>query len=179
MAKHADKMKEKKVQKTPEPTQSVTWGSHPLARLRDDIDHAFEGFLQGWPRFSGWEAFRGSPGSHAGSYELMPRAELTAQGDAYEVAVELPGIDDKDVELSILDNMLTIKGEKKEEKEEKKKDYYLSERSYGTFRRSIRLPDDIDPEKMSAVMKNGVMTIAIQKTKGSPSRERQIPISKG
>ena len=82
---------------------------------------------------------------------------------AYEITAELPGMSESDVEVVASNGGLTIKGEKKEEKEEKKKDYYLSERRYGSFERRMQIPEGVDADKIDATFKKGVLTVTLPK----------------
>ncbi len=96
------------------------------------------------------------------------------EGDkAYEVTAELPGMDEKDIEVKIADGGLTIKGEKQEQKEEKEKNYYLSERRYGSFERYFRIPEGVDTDKIEASFKKGVLTVNLPK-----KPEAQKPVKK-
>lgn len=88
-------------------------------------------------------------------------AVLSATDTEYTVTAEIPGVDDKDVKLEIVDDTLTIRGEKKQEKEEKEKNYYRLERSYGSFQRVLSLPDDVDQDGVKANFKKGVLTITL------------------
>ena len=97
---------------------------------------------------------------------------------AYEVTAELPGMDEKNVEVKLANGVLTIKGEKKEEGE-KQKDYHLSERRYGSFQRSFTVPDGVDAEKIEATFKNGVLMVSLPKTPEAQKKEKQIAIKKG
>lgn len=112
--------------------------------------------------------------------ELMrihaPAADIIAKDGHYEVSVELPGIDESNVSVNVADGILTIKGEKKEEKEEKKKDYYLSERRFGSFERSFRVPDGVDQAKIEATFKKGVLTVTLPKTAEAQKKETKIAI---
>ena len=126
-----------------------------------------------------------------------PVVDVVEKDKEYEITAELPGLDEKNIEVKLSDDVLTIKGEKKEEKEEKQKDYYLSERRYGSFQRSFRLPDGVDAEKIEARFKNGVLTLslplfvpggkmeaglslaALRVLTRNSAPERQIPISMG
>lgn len=94
----------------------------------------------------------------------MPAIDVAESATGYKVTAELPGLDEKNIELKLFDGTLTIQGEKKEEKEEKKKDYYLSERHYGSFRRSFSIPEGVDAERIEATFKNGVLTVTLPKT---------------
>jgi HSP20 family protein len=109
----------------------------------------------------------------------MPTVDIAEKNSAYEVTAELPGMDEKDIEVTFSDGVLTIKGEKKEEKEEKDKDYYLSERRFGSFQRTLRVPQGVDADKISATVKNGVLTVTMPKTAEAQKRQKSIPINKG
>ncbi|TIT27253.1 MAG: Hsp20/alpha crystallin family protein, partial [Mesorhizobium sp.] len=94
----------------------------------------------------------------------------------YEITVELPGIDEKNVEIKLANRILTLKGEKKEEKEEKDNDYYLSERRYGSFQRSFQLPEGVDADKIDATFAKGVLTVKLPKTAEAQKAEKKITV---
>lgn len=96
--------------------------------------------------------------------EWTPSLDLAETKDALVVKTEIPGIEPKEIQVSLQDQVLTIKGEKKQEKEEKDEHYYRMERSYGAFARTIRLPVPVDGSKVNATFKNGVLTITLPKT---------------
>ena len=106
--------------------------------------------------------------------EWSPKLDLADTKDAVVVKAEVPGIDPKEIALSLHDQTLTIKGEKKEEKEEKDEQYYRMERSYGAFARSLRLPVPVDAGKVTATFKNGVLTVKLPK--GAGAKGTTIPI---
>lgn len=106
----------------------------------------------------------------------MPALEMTEDKKGYSLAVELPGMDEKDVEIGVADGVLTISGEKKEEQERKENGYLLSERRYGQFVRKVALPDDVDPAGISAAFKRGVLKISMAKDSGKSPRTRKIAI---
>jgi HSP20 family protein len=110
------------------------------------------------------------------SQNVVPSVDVTEDDKAFNVTVELPGMDEKDVAVAVADRVLTIRGEKKEEKEKKDKDVYRSERAYGSFRRMMELPADVDAEKIDASFKKGVLTIALPKSKEAQAKVRQIPV---
>ena len=89
---------------------------------------------------------------------------------------ELPGLDEKNVEIKLSNHTLTIKGEKKEEKEEKDKDYYLSERRYGSFQRSFQVPEGVDTGKIDASFSKGVLTVKLPKTAEAQKAEKKITV---
>jgi HSP20 family protein len=95
------------------------------------------------------------------------------------VEAELPGIDDKDISLSVQDGVLTIRGEKKLERDEEKENYRMMERRHGSFQRSVRLPDTVDEDKVEASFDNGVLKVSLPKRPGAIGKQRTIPIKKG
>jgi HSP20 family protein len=92
------------------------------------------------------------------------------------VKAEVPGLDPKDIDISLSDGLLTIKGEKKQEREEKEEDYHLVERSYGTFTRSIRLPKEVQRDKINASYKNGVLKVVLPKSEEAKKKEVKIKV---
>jgi HSP20 family protein len=108
--------------------------------------------------------------------KIAPRLDVAEDDKAFHVTVELPGMNDKDVAVTVDDRMLTIRGEKKEEKEKKDKDVFRRERAYGSFRRTIELPGDVDSGKIEAKFKDGILTIDLPKTKEAQDRVKQIPV---
>jgi HSP20 family protein len=110
---------------------------------------------------------------------ITPRLDVVEEDKAFRVSVELPGMKDKDVAVSVDGRTLTIRGEKKEEKEKKDKDVFRRERAYGSFRRVVELPSDVDSAKIEAKFKDGVLTIDLPKTKQAHDRVKQIPVMAG
>lgn len=105
-----------------------------------------------------------------------PAIDVTEDDGAFKVSAELPGMSENDIEVAVTDNMLTIKGEKKAEKEEKDKNYYLSERSYGVFRRSLMLPEGIDRDKIGAEFAKGVLTVTLPKVEAAKPEAKKIEV---
>ena len=105
-----------------------------------------------------------------------PNIDVTETDKEIRVSAELPGMDNKDINVSLTKESLTITGEKKEEKEEKKKDYYRMERSYGSFSRTIPMPVEIDTDKAKALFKKGVLTITLPKTAKAIKEKKKISI---
>ena len=95
---------------------------------------------------------------------LSPAVDIAEDDKSFKLTAELPGMSEKDVQVSLSGNTLTIKGEKRHESKEAKQDYYLTERSYGEFRRSFMLPEGVDGNKIDAAFANGVLTVKIPKT---------------
>lgn len=115
-------------------------------------------------------------GVETGGGSFYPSIDVKEGEKEITVRAELPGMEEKDIDVSLVNNSLTIRGEKKEEKEEKGKDYWRRETSYGSFSRTIPLPDEIDTEKVDAHFKNGVLTINIPKLESSSQKHKKITI---
>lgn len=145
------------------------WGA-----FRSDMDRLFDRFGSGfgfpsWPR-----------GMFESSETVSVAAVDLAETDkAYTVTAELPGMDEKDIDVSINGDMLVIKGEKRQEKEEKDKNYYLSERSYGQFQRSFSLPTGIDRDKIAAEFAKGVLTLTLPKSAEAQQQQKKIEVKGG
>jgi HSP20 family protein len=103
--------------------------------------------------------------------------DVTDTDKEVKVCAEIPGVDAKDIDVSVEDGRLTIKGEKKCEQEEKEKGQYRMERSYGSFERSIPLPTDVDESKAKAEFKKGVLRLTLPKRPGAPPRRKKIPVT--
>lgn len=150
----------------------------PLASLRSEIDRLFDDFDRGWlapwPGRSLFNMEALLPRSIVG--ETTPAVDIVENEKSYGIIAELPGIDEKDIELKMSNDTLTIKGEKKEEKEEKGEGYYLSERRFGSFQRCFQVPDGVDASKIDASFKNGVLRVTLPKTAEAKLAERKIPI---
>lgn len=107
----------------------------------------------------------------------LPPIDLSETNDKITVKAEIPGIDSKDIDISIQENTLFLKGEKREEKEEKGKNYYRVERQYGSFSRSVVLPATVDTDKITAECKNGVLEITLQKKEEVKPKQISIKVS--
>jgi HSP20 family protein len=142
-----------------------------FSAMRDEMDRMFERFDAGWPRLPG--AFR-----HTGAAVVVPELDVRESGNAIVIEAELPGVEEKDVNVTLANGLLTIKGEKKEQREEKGETYYRSERSFGAFERSLRLPETIDEGKVEARFDKGVLRITAPKRPEAVKAERKIEIRK-
>lgn len=109
---------------------------------------------------------------------FTPSADATLSDDKYEISIELPGVAEDDIEVAVHDRLLSIKGEKQSETESEGKTYYFSERRYGAFQRSFRLPEDASADKIKATFKDGVLMISIPKRKALPTSDGRIKITK-
>lgn len=141
--------------------------SSPVGWLRSEIDRLFEDFnLPGRSLFD----FAGT------TVAPVPALEMTDTGKEYRLTAELPGLTDKDVEISVADGALTISGEKKEETERQEKGFMLNERRYGQFSRQVALPNDVDPQQIRARFRDGVLTVTMAKDEKIAARTRKIAI---
>lgn len=151
---------------------------HPLANLREQIDHLFEDFSRSpLPMPFGRRMFDVEPFFRR---ELMghgiPAVDIAEKEKSFEITAELPGMDEKNIEIKLSNGSLIIKGEKKEEKEEKRKGYYLSERSYGSFERMFNLPKGVDAEKIEANFNKGVLKVSLPKKPEAMQADKVVPI---
>lgn len=111
---------------------------------------------------------------------LSPATEASGNDDAYDISMELPGVSNDDIELTVEEGVVTIRGEKKTQQERKGDTWYFSERQYGAFRRSFRLPDDADGSKLNASMKDGVLHVTVPKKPADKTdASRKIEIARG
>lgn len=110
---------------------------------------------------------------------FSPSSEAAATEEYYEISVELPGVGEDDITVEAHDHKLTVTGEKKIERTDTGKNYYFSERVYGSFRRAFQLPADADADKIAATHKDGVLTIKIAKIAEDDSKPKTIAISRG
>jgi len=138
--------------------------------MREEMDKMFERFEHGFPRWP--TLFR------QGNGVVVPELDVRENSTSITVEAELPGVDEKDVSVTLANGVLTIKGEKKQSREQKGEDFYRSERSYGAFERSLRLPDTIDEAKVDAKFDKGVLTITAAKKPEAVKAERRIEIKK-
>ena len=177
MAEAATKLAVKTEGKATEPA-SAPQAWHPFASLRREIDRLFDDFDRGvWASPFRRSAFDVEPfWRRELTWQAAPAVDITESDKAYEITAELPGMDEKNIEVKLANGGLTIKGEKSEEKEEKKKDYYLHERHFGSFERCFRLPDGVDAEKIEATFKKGVLTVTLPKTAEAQKAEKKIAV---
>ena len=132
-----------------------------LARLHNEMDDLFDGFFRGLDR-------------PFGGYKAWPAIDVAEKDDAILVRAEVPVCKADDVDISVYNNTLTISGEKKETREEKDKGYYYSESSYGSFRRDVTLPAEVDTARIEATCKDGVLSITLPKAAKTKAVKVQI-----
>lgn len=137
-----------------------------LARLRDEVDRTIDRFFS--------DPFGALDFRMLRSEGWLPPVDVSENDRHVTVRMEVPGISAKDLEISITGTTLTVAGRKEECTETKDEDYYQSERRFGAFRRSIDLPESVDPDRISAEADNGVVTLSIAKKPGARSRQVEI-----
>ncbi len=148
--------------------QDTDTAANPLVSLQRDINHVFEDF---WRKVeNGWGT--GAQMVGAGG----PSTDITESDKSVDISVELPGMTEKDIDISLSSDAMTIRGEKKVEHEENRKGIYMSERSYGAFYRTVPLPAGVDADKAEAKFKNGVLTVTLPKTAEAQARIKRIPV---
>jgi HSP20 family protein len=171
---------EKTEQQAPERSSALqVW--RPFESLRQEVDRLFEDFGRGF-----WRSPFRSPifdiepfGRRELKWGAAPAVDIVEKGDAYEVTAELPGLDEKNIEVNVANGALTIKGEKHEEKEERKKGYYLQERHFGSFERSFRLPEGVDADKSEASFNKGVLMVRLPKKPEAQKPAKKIEVKAG
>ncbi len=149
----------------------MTWGISPwkpvreLEKMRREMDRLWDSIFEGRSGRSPEELG-----------EWHPTLDISETKNDFVVKAELPGIDSKDIDISLTNDVLTIKGEKKQEKDEKNENYHLVERSYGSFVRSVRLPGEIQSDKISASYKNGILRVTLPKSEAAKKKEIKIKV---
>lgn len=163
-----------KTEKSTSPTEH-DW--MPFEGLRSEIDRLFEDFRPfSWRLPLRRPSFDIDQPLSAQGWAIKPAFDLVEKDKHYEISAELPGIDEKNVEVKLSNHLLTIKGEKSESKEEEEKDYYLSERRYGSFQRSFQVPEGVDVDKIDAAFAKGVLTVRLPKTAEARKAEKKISV---
>jgi len=149
----------------------------PFESLRQEVDRLLDDFGRSFWRPFGRSIFAAEPPFRRElTLPTMPAVDVVESERAYELTAELPGMDEKKVEVKVVNGALTIKGEKQEEKEEQKKDYYLHERNFGSFERSFSIPEGVDPDKIEATFKKGVLTVTLPKKPEAQKPTKKIEV---
>lgn len=147
----------------------------PIETLKKEIDRLFDNFGHDFWR-SPFRAFAEFEPLWSSKLAASFAVDVTETDKAYEITAELPGMEEKNIDVKVVNGVLTIKGEKKDEREENKKDYYVSERRYGSFERHFRLPDGVDADKIEANFKKGVLTVTLPKKAEAQKPAKKIDI---
>lgn len=177
MAEAVTKMPVKREKAAAEPATSVLPWS-PFESLRHEVDRLFEDFGRDfWRSPFRRSMFAAEPfWRRELKWAAVPAVDIAERDKAYEVTAELPGMDEKNIEVKVANGNLIIKGEKQEEKEEKKKDYYLHERRFGSFERRFQVPEGVDADKIDAAFKKGVLTVTLPKKPEAQKPEKKIEV---
>jgi len=156
----------------PDVARRAKWeDENPFYFLQREMNNLFDNFFRG---------FDLAPRKFAGAFgSFTPSIDVKENDKEYIIKAELPGVDEKDIEVKVTNDAVTIKGEKKEEKEDKDRNYYYMERSYGSFSRVIPLEAEIEAGKAEAHFKNGVLDIKIPKSPSAKTKGTKVPIKAG
>ncbi|MCP5366025.1 MAG: Hsp20/alpha crystallin family protein [Hyphomicrobiales bacterium] len=182
-------VKKEDVKATPEKTAEKAMSpverplTHPLQSLRTEIDRLFDDFFPGFHRGDLWRGFNLDPfdlfkREPVQFRALTPKVDVEETAKAFTITAEMPGLDEGDIDVTLADGMLTVKGEKKFERDETKKDFHLMERSYGSFRRSFRVPEAVDDGKVTATFDKGVLTLTLPKTAKARKNVKKVRVTK-
>lgn len=148
------------------------WGtgsSDPFLTLHREMNRLFDDVLRGGPMSSGGQ------GGSEGGVLLAPHVDVSETDKELRIQAELPGVSENDIEVSLHEDVLSIRAEKKQERKEEREGVHFSERSFGTFQRSLRLPFPINPDQVQARFENGVLSVTLPKTQ-SQERSRRIQV---
>lgn len=140
---------------------------HPFMALQREMNRLFEGF------FNDYFPLRRSGELPGGGF---PQVDIRESNNRITVTAELPGMEEKDIDIRVSDDVLILSGEKRQESEANEAGFYRMERSYGSFRREIQLPCEVQSERVEAKFKKGVLTIELPKTPHAARKVKQIPI---
>jgi HSP20 family protein len=137
--------------------------ANPFLSLQREIDRLFDDFTRGFPTIA-----------DTGPAKLMPSIDVTETDKEIEITAELPGLEEKDVQINLSDNLLTIRGEKKAEKEQKDKNYRIVERSYGSFERTLELPEGVNADAIKANISKGILKVTVPKPVPAQSKKIEV-----
>jgi HSP20 family protein len=170
------KLQIKAEEKKGQPAPVSEW--RPFETLRREVDRLFDNFGGGfWPSPFRRSTFDIEPfWRRETAWTAVPAVDVAESEKGYEITAELPGMDEKNIEVKLVNGTLTIKGEKQEEKEEKKKDYYLNERRFGSFERSFAVPESVDETKIEAPFKKGVLMLTLPKKAEAQTPAKKIEV---
>ena len=170
MAENATRLPIKQ-EKSGAQTSAELW--RPFGAIRDEIDRMFDDFGRGfWPAWG--RSLRGAAPEMPSL--LTPAVDVVESEKSYEITTELPGMDEKNIQVKRADGVLTIKGEKQQDKEEKQKNYYRRERSYGAFERSFEVPDMVEADKIEANFSKGVLKLMLPKKLEAQKPAKKIEV---
>lgn len=176
MAETATKLPVKEEKTLARASAMEAW--RPFHALRREVEQLFDDFGQNlWQLPTSRSIFGFEPlWRREAISEAAPAVDVVEGEKAYEITAELPGMDEKNIEVKVANGNLTIKGEKQEEKEEKKKDYYLHERHFGSFERSFVMPEGVDADKIEASFKKGILAVMLPKKPEAQKPAKKIEV---
>ena len=175
MVDPATRLPVKTDEKMPPAPTAAPWP--PVDDLRREIDRLFEDFTGGaWLRPFRAASHKLQPTFRSGFAFAAPAVDVVEKDTAFELTAELPGITSKDIDVSMKDGNIVIKGQKEAEKEEKSKDYYLHERQFGSFERAFTIPDGVEADKIEASFGKGVLTLTLPKSAAAQQPEKKITV---
>jgi HSP20 family protein len=143
---------------------------YPFSQLHHEVDRVFSDFITDWP----WAGRMNLLDRRIGSF--VPDVDVTQTDKEFRLTAELPGMEEKDLEVSYFDGGLTIKGEKREEHEQQGGEFYRSERKFGAFERTVPLFSGINPDNAKASFRKGALTITFPKTEEARSHKKRIAV---
>lgn len=143
--------------------------AHPFASLHREMDRLFDDFFKAGPARGMWPPTRGGD-------QLVPSVDVTETETEVQVTADLPGLEQKDIEIELRDGALTIKGERRMEEEEKKKEFHRLERAYGRYQRVVQLPCEVQEDKAAASFSRGVLTVTLPKAVSAQKKARKIEV---
>tara|TARA_R110002020_G_scaffold32448_4_gene99835 strand:- start:5973 stop:6509 length:537 start_codon:yes stop_codon:yes gene_type:complete len=153
---------------------------HPFESVRREFDRLFEEMdRNSW--LAPFSLFNGAPAKtgNGPAWMATPAVDVVERDDAYEITADMPGMDDKNIDVSLANGGLTIHGEKREDSTDESVDHYIRERRYGAFERRFALPEDVNADKIQASYANGVLRVTLPKNPGAASAKRRIDVKKG
>jgi HSP20 family protein len=167
------------VRRAPASTPARWSGTDLLQSFRNEIDRLFDQFWRG-SGFGLWSQRRSLQpepfwGEFSGGF-AAPMVDVSEDDKAFHITADLPGISDKDVNVTLSGDVLTISGERREEREQKDRNYHFSERRFGSFRRAFTLPPGVDRDKIEANFKNGVLALTLPKTPEAMQQQKRIEV---
>lgn len=145
--------------------------------FRSEMNRLFDGLGRGFglPSFRRMMDFE-PPFPQPSFTMAAPAVDVSEDPSSYKITAELPGLTEKDIDITLSNGTLSLRGEKRQDSERKDESYYVSERSYGSFWRSFGMPEGVDPEKITAAFANGVLTVTLPKTPAAQKAERKIEV---
>lgn len=163
--------------KAPTTTGEHAWPS--VTSLRTEVDRLFDEFMSGWPFRT--RSFDRDPWSRlpAAFRPSVPATDVAENDKAFTITMDLPGIDEKDIEVNVSDDILTIRAESTQERKEEKENYFLSEREHGALQRCFQLPAGVNADDIEAKYDKGVLKLILPKTAEAQKKQRKVRIQKG